>query len=453
MVGPLTEHFFGGGTQMEFGHIDTTDPAKVKLLEDDAYFMHAVDRELNMSGLHVSNPTAAKQVLEALTGTDLSALSPAERAEVIRSVQMSRAGFSSHPNTDAATLIKTIERLANNQGYTGPGSEQVLVTVPKAGGGGLNVTRGEVLDNEGFAGLVDNVFVAAGGHIMRFGNFGAFGDSSAPGQFIDGRLGRADMSKWSEEERVSFLKLVADCGRDGSMTGSEVDALNRGIQQRNQGGGDEASLTLANGVKVGFDDITEDSTFRKQLSSLVNPPFGIWPGLGTAATELSNLIASADCAELSFEERSSLLLALGEARKDGMLSNAEASKILQMMKAGLTPSSARNGESGTTLSNGLFVSQESVAGDNGFGALIQQTLQRSGIPGPAAPSMHAAGLGNAYSVPQLLMLDVSRLSPDQRVAVLEMIAKASADRVIDTKELYAIRREVNRMSGGQALFF
>jgi hypothetical protein len=93
---------------------------------------------------------------------------------------------------------------------------------------------------------------------------------------------------------------------------------------------------------------------------------------------------------------------------------------------------------GQTLSNGLFVSDASLASSDHFATLVQQTLRQSGM----LPINNLSGGGganlNAVVVQALMMIDTSTLSPQERFALLEQISEAASDQNLSLDELNSI---------------
>ena len=67
---------------------------------------------------------------------------------------------------------------------------------------------------------------------------------------------------------------------------------------------------------------------------------------------------------------------------------------------------------------------------------------------PTDPYGHGGSFSNnRYTVPMLRGLEVSKLTPEQRIEVLAMISQAGSDREISQDEARAILKEVNQLSG------
>jgi hypothetical protein len=420
---------------------DPNNPADKPKLADDGIFLAAVERAMQANQVSAQNHD---KVMTALTHGDLSSLSVDERAAIVAGAGQIRDGYHFYPDQATDALVALIDRSVNNQANGGPGSGQIVATTPKAGGGQLAITAGELQDDEGFGNLAYSVFLAAGGSVDQWNNpFTDRGMRAINGVLLGGKsFGGADMSKWSTEERVSFLKLVAELGSHGRLSGPDHATLVQAIQQRNTSGGDEASITLpVSGKKVTVDDLMENGTFKKLLAESIGGPFrGVLPG----TKELSDLIDTADYSQLSLEERSALLTAIDSAldHRSGGLTSDKAAKIVQMFKGFLAPDAGSPAAAPDhTLSNGLAVSDASLAGSNHFGSLVQQTLQRSGMLS-GGPNPNASAV-EQHQVVMLMSLDVSALSPDQRLRLLERIATASRDKVIDSTEM----RDIMSMAG------
>jgi hypothetical protein len=443
------------GSDPRAGAYDPQNPADKPKLASDAVFMAAVDAALSSPSNQLLTTADRSRIMDALLNGNLASLSVDERASIIDTIRGHiprddlRMLIHTGNHVDVpATVLAVIAKYSNNQGYSGPGAGQVVATIPKAGGGDLAITQGELMDDEGFGSLVDRTYLAAGGQPGMFnmgmpgGTFGAgFGSSRQDGM-------TPDMSKWSKEERISYLKLVADLGRDGNLSNDDHLKLMLAIQERNNGGGEEPSVTLPSGKKVSNDDLMEDGTFQKLLSDRVHA-FGAGAARSGPIKDLIDLIATADYSQLSLKERTDLLTALDAATKSwggsifSTLTNDQASAITQMFRGFLAPDPAAPASAGQTLSNGLVVGSTSLANPDDFGSLVQQTLQRSGLLNQSgAPLGSPLGTTAPHSDEQnrraastLMAIDASRLTPAERLKLLEKIATAARDGVIDDKEL------------------
>jgi hypothetical protein len=408
------------------------------LLDNDGAFINMVEKHLGVG---------------ALRDIDMAALSPEERASILAEaelVDLYAYGKSTIRDSNVRSLRTLVDTYANNQAYNGPGASDVATTIKNKDGSEVPITMAQLQNDEGFRKLADDVFMTAGGQGRQIGGTTLL--LRGPGAVMgSGNFGGADLAKWSAEERISFLQEVAKYGTDGSVSDSELDALRAGVQTRNKEGGEAVSLTLPNGKKVTYDDVMENTTLQKQMSDLI--PKNILTAPTDAEKELRNTIERSDYATLSFDERSTLLMKLSEATKDGKLTDENASSINTTMKAYLAATSSDG--PGKNLSNGLFVPEADVTDPKQFANQIQQTLKQSGI-GQAEThyaddqglATTTAGSANDSNIPLLLNLDVSKLSVDQRYQVLGMIAdKTSKDRVFSSTDLSDVQTAVREMGG------
>ena len=438
-----------GGTGPNVTFFDPANPADKAKLANDGVFLAVVGRALQSN--HAS-PENYEKVMRALANGDLSALTLDERAAIVAGASQLRDGYRCTVDQAADRLVALIDRSTNNQANTGPGSDQIVTTTPKAGGGQLAVTAGELQDNEGFSALAFKVFSEAGGSVDQWNNPFSTATYGSNGHSLFGDIswGGVDMSKWSTEERASFLQLVAEVGGHGRLSGQDEMRLAQAVQQRNNGGGDEASITLpVSGKKVSADDLMENGTFKKLIFESLGWGF---PGRGTSAAvnDLADLIATADYGQLSLSERSALLTAIDRALdpRNGGFTGDKAANILEMLKGFLAvDSSSCSAPPDHTLSNGLAISNASLASPDQFGSLVQQTLQRSGISVGGRTQGWNPGFLQTHQASMLMTLDVSGLSPDQRLRVLEKIATASRDEVIDSTEMRDIMNAAGRTFG------
>ncbi len=124
-------------------------------LADDATFIRSIEAVLTESPRAGGGSTDHNATLNALLNGDISALTPQERAEILGSAQQSatiiRGGYGGKVGFTGQETTDLIAKYMNNQGYAGPGANEVLLTVPVAGGGTAKITRGQVLDDEGSA--------------------------------------------------------------------------------------------------------------------------------------------------------------------------------------------------------------------------------------------------------------------------------------------------------------
>jgi hypothetical protein len=343
----------------------------------------------------------------------------------------------------------------------------VVATTPTASGGTKPITRGELLDNENFGNLVNSVFTAAGGTSYAPANpliAGGMGLSGTPGGMFSGMGTRGplwgiDMTKWSEGERIQFLNKVAEFGKDGTMMSWEEQGQLRQMAMNFQSNGDNEPAAVvsksptftANGLGnsgvISKDDLMENGTFEKTLNSIAL--FGVRAD-STEFRALKDAIATANYDELSYGERVALIEAFNTATSDNNATASELSAITKMIQGFQTPSG--NGSTpapdtaagGTTLSNGVVVSRGDVASPGNFMTMVNEVLDRSGVS--AAPNVGMPS-PNADALRTLRGLDVSQLTPQQRIQVLEMIAQAGTDRNVTAEETREIVKEVNRMSG------
>jgi hypothetical protein len=448
---------------------DVKDTANyLKYLADDRQFLHALAASMGPNRIAGSARDAYQSIIDT-AAANVGNLTPEERAQIIAQARMIPAsGYRSDPAKPAQQVVQNIETLANNQGYTGPDAGTVVATTPTASGGTKPISRGELLDNENFGNLVNSVFTAAGGTSYAPASpliAGGMGLSGTPGDMFNGMGSRGplwgiDMTKWSEGERIQFLNKVAEFGRDGTMMSWEEQGQLRQMAMNFQSNGDNEpaavvlkgpTWTTANGFNtsgvISKDDLMENGTFEKTLNSI--SWFG---GVREDSTEfkaLKNAIATANYDELSYGERVALIEAFNSATSDNNVTASELSAITKMIEgfqtrtgSGSAPASGATG--GTTLSNGLVVSTGDVASPGNFMSMVNDVLDRSGVAAEGSEPT----LGYSANVLRSLRgLDVSMLTAEQRIQVLEKIAQAGSDRTVTADEAREIVKEVNRMSG------
>ena len=219
MVGPLGQGVYGlGFSARPWTPIpQPNDPKYLEFLADDSQFLQALTASMGPNGIPRGAPDAYTAIRDA-AAANVGNLSPEERAQIIRQASMiPAAGYRSDPVKAAEALVRNIESMSNNQGYTGPDAGVIVGTTPTANGCPLPITRGQVLDNENFGNLVNSVFSAAGGKTSipsgmftkGLGLFGAPGDMLSSASYMSGWSGGIDITKMSESERMAFLSKVA----------------------------------------------------------------------------------------------------------------------------------------------------------------------------------------------------------------------------------------------------
>ncbi len=446
------------------GYFNSNDPKQVALLADDGTFMRSVEAVLTESLRAGGGSTDHHATLNALLNGDISALTTQERAEILDSAQQSasmirngrysKLGFTGHETTDL------IAKYMNNQGYTGPGANQVLLTVPVAGGGTANITRGQVLDDEGFAALVNNVIGDASGTQPT---------KHLGGWRTGGRDQFTDMSKWSESERVAYLQKAADLSKDGNLSPEDGGALGLLAQQYTSGGGDEPSVKFSNGKTVSNDDIMEDQTFQRLLAGH-SPDRGNSMDYNAAflmGGDLGKVAMTADYRQLSYTERVDILNLVSNAKydpRDPAAVAAASTKIADIMKGYLVPKpslevsvtgntvsvTVNQVELGRSLANGTVVTNSELSRSTGFDGLIQRTLRGSGVN---LVTNEDSGGDNRYTIIKLLTMDTSKLdTPQKRFEVLDMISRAASDKTISQAELRNIEKAVDRLSNRPSIW-
>jgi hypothetical protein len=465
----------GGGAKEKF---DSSNPAHVALLNDDRVFLSLV-QDASFEGFNHPGKTA---VLSLVANTDLSTLSPDERAQIIdfiahRDMELVRNQGWHYKSVNIESVDALLKKLSNNQGYTGPGASQVAVALPTKDGGSLRVTKGQLYDNENFGALADQVFNAAGGqarvipprsqfpgwsHNLSPDAIDARADARGlPSALINSQKLGANMEKWSEAERIEFLKTVSEFGKDGSLSPEESQTLMKMLEVNNRSSNgaveEPAAVMGANGKPlISKDDITENGTLKNKLTEMISPANYLLPRhefVGVRAIdqdavakqkELVDLIYKADFRKLSYGERVALVKSIDAATADSHLTAAEVTEITAQLKGYLASSGGVGSQSGMTLSNGYFVKDSDVASDDQFGSAVQKTLIASGvkIDSKSSPS----SFGTSFPL-ELMRMDVTKLTPEQRMDVLEMIASAGSDGKITAEEGRKILDDVGRLTG------
>jgi hypothetical protein len=450
---------------------DPSKPADVQSLANDSTFLNVVNAKLGAyhsptlhNGQSGTPETDAfvEGVKKTLANTDLSTLSVEERAQIIES--LTPAGYSVNRNLGSTqpnapkNVQALIAQLSNNQGYAGPDAAETAAIIPTALGGTV-VTKGQLYDDESFSALADQVFLAAGGQpkpAMQLppnvkGTVAVFGrPTGLPSQLLDGLSG-ADMSKWSESERVSFLNKVAELGKDGTLSDADTSTLYGMISANNRTGDSApAAVTDAKGNSVmSKDDIMEDGTLRNYLAGRVDKQ-----------SELFRSITKADYSKLSYDERVGLVQMMQTASADFVMSDSEQADLKKLLASDLaTSESTSQNSSAATLSNGVSVSAAELSSPNHFASTVQRTLRGSGLlVTPTSRFGHAAGTtppgsttlpyySTDYGLQRLIGLDTSKLTADQRLEVLQRIATAGADANVTPQESRDIVKYVDQLSG------
>jgi hypothetical protein len=446
---------------------EINDPKYLDYVADDKQFLAALKG--SMSPNQIATTAAGTSIINAATA-NVGNLSPEERVQIIQSARMiPAAGYRSDPTDSAAGIVRNIERMSNNQGYTGPDAGVVVTTTPTAGGDARQITRGEILDDENFGNLVDSVFTAAGGKssmpTMLLGRglpfTGMPGNAFAPlGQ--RGPLTSVDMTKWSEGERIEYLNKVAEFGKDGAMSSQDSAELAQMAGNNSRNGDNEPIAVKSTSPNffdksgdISKDDLMENSTFEKQLNSIAL--FGEEAN-GAEAKALKDAIATADYDALGYEERVALVQAFNAASSDMNVTAEEITAITKMLKDFQSGGASNSASGGTTLSNGVVVSDSDVStdGPDHFVSLVNAVLDRSGVTTVTASLNGTTVYGtpaftdNHSTVPALRSLDVSKLTSAQRVEILEMISQAGADRQVTRDEAKVISDKVKAMSKGDS---
>jgi hypothetical protein len=464
-------------------HYDANKPADVQGLASDDVFLAVVDQKLAEYGTE-SGPIAFARfkygtspvpeteafingVRSTLATTDLANLSVDERAKIIASLAPKSYGVNRNmgstqpiaPDVDSVKAL--ISGLGNNQGYTGPGASAVATVVPVKNGS-MTITQGQLLDDENFAALADQVFLAAGGQpsaqpdvqARMIGAPAIFNSTAGlpSSLFGDGSKNSplAHMSEWSVAERVEFLGRVAELGKKGRLSNDDMQSLTSTIRRNDtQGGGAPAAVVDAKGKTViSKDDIMEDASLRSFFAPKDLRTFR------PSSTEFSAAMARADLRKLSYDERVELVQAFIAAGADMNVSDSESKHLVALLNKDLQSDNGVASVPGKTLSNGYFVAAKDVASGASFGSTVQHTLQASGVS-LTGGNMDTNNTGGAYysysyAVHSLVALDVSSLTASQRMTVLEKISAATADGQLTPAEARNIVADVDRLSGRPA---
>jgi hypothetical protein len=467
----------GNGRQEKF---DSSNPAHIALLADDREFLRLVQA----ASAESTNSPGKSAVLSLVANTDLSTLTPEERAELIdaiahREMEQTRNAPWHYKRLDTAKVDTLLKKLSNNQGYTGPGASELAVALPTKDGGVLRVTKGQLYDNENFGALADQAFRAAGGQsreifplsqlplhsrnaILSGGVISTRSNvGGLPSVLINNLQLGAKMEKWSEAERIEFLKTVSEFGKDGTLSPEENQTLMKMVNVNNHSSNraveEPAAVIGSNGKPViSKDDITENGTLKDKLTQMISPGtfqfrsaqftgVRVIDGDATAKQkELVDLLYKADFRKLSYGERVALVKSIDAATADNRLTATEVGEITAQLTGYLASSVGSGSLSGMTLSNGYFVKRSDVASDDQFGSAVQKTLIASGvkIDSNNSPGSH----GMSYPL-ELIRVNVTKLTPEQRMDVLEMIANAGSDGKITGEEGRKILNDVAELNG------
>jgi hypothetical protein len=432
-----------------------------KFLADDKNFLTALTQRLNQGPNNGNNTQLRQQILDA-AAANVANLTVEERAQILNSAPYGLANNGNSFSTNGTNpTLALINQLANNQGYSGPNANVVAATINLNNGSSMAVTNAQLLDDEGFVILV---YTAAGGTkpvgllAPPFGS-GLPGSAFSPPQF-NSPLWGANISNWSGAERVAYLQKVAEFAKDGVIDAKENAALrDMAMSFSRSADGAPVAVTLkpivGNPQPISADNLMENSTFENTLNSQAAQGF-LRPD-NAEMKALRDAIATADYNKLSYEERVALIEAFNTANADGRFSAYDAKEITTMIrqmqtnKPNATASAAPGAAGpGQTLSNGLFVSNSAVATSANFMSSVNAVLDRSGVPMPSSNNVNAFGdpmPPQPSGVRMLQGLNTSKLTAEQRMQVLEMIAKAGADRQITVDEAREIVKAVNQMSG------
>jgi hypothetical protein len=444
---------------------NVNDPNYLDYLADDQQFMSLLTGSMRPNHLSTGAPDAYHSIVNA-AADNVGSLSVEERAQIIQwAARIPAAGYRSDPTDSAKAIVKSIESMSNNQGYTGPDAGVVVTATPTAGGYPLPITRGQILDNENFGNLVDSVFTAAGGKSSLPANLQGRGlaITGMPGSAFtpagpQGVLIAGDMTKWSEAERIDYLNKVAEFGKDGTMSSQEAAQLGEMAGTNIRNDDNEPIAVTSTSVQffgksgaISKDDLMENGTFEKQLNSIA-----LWgeDGGSTEAKALKDAIATANYDALGYKERVALIQAFNSATGDNNVTAEEMTAITTMLENFQKSGNPGHAASvGTTLSNGLAISDGDVKTDKSFMSLVNSVLDRSGVT-TAITSFNSTNYysgtpfsDNQSTIPTLRSLDVSKLTPTQRIEVLEMISQAASDRQVTRDEANAISKRVSVLSG------
>lgn len=473
----------GNGSREKF---NSSNPAHIALLADDREFLRLVN-EASAEGPPRFGRPGQSAILSLVANADLSTLTPDERAQLIdaiahREMATVRNAPWHYKPLDTAGIDALLKRLSNNQGYTGPGASEVSVALPTKDGGLLRVTKGQLYDNENFGALADRAFTAAGGQAKEIFPLSQLPDRSRnailsggvlnersnigglPSVVINNKLQPAQMNKWSEAERIEFLKTVSEFGKDGTLSQDENQTLMKmvNVNNRSSNGAVEepAAVMGANGKAIiSQDDITENGTLKNKLTEMVSlgkfdSPAREFFGLRAIDSdavakqkELLDLIYKSDFRKLSYGERVALVKSIDSATADSRLTAAEVTEITAQLTGYLASSGGVGRQSGTTLSNGCFITDAEVTGDDHFAGAVQKTLVASGVKINTEKS--PGSFGTSYPL-LLLQMSVSKLTPEQRMDVLERIATAGSNGIITADEGRKILGDVAALNGDPA---
>jgi hypothetical protein len=423
---------------------DPSKPADVQSLANDSTFLNVVNAKL---GAYHSTPLHNGQsgtpetdafvegVKTTLANTDLSTLSVEERAQIIESLtpagySVSRTLGNTQPNAPK-NVSALIAKLSNNQGYAGPDAAQTAAIIPTALGGTV-VTKGQLYDDESFSALADQVFLAAGGQ-------------PKPATQLPPNV-RGTVAVFSRPNGLPSQLLDGLSGADTSTLYGMINANNR------TGESAPAAVTDAKGNSVmSKDDIMEDNTLRNYLAGKVDK-----------RSELFRSIAKADYSKLSYDERVGLVQMMQTASADFVMSDSEQADLKELLASDLaTSESTSSNNSAATLSNGVSVSADELGSADHFASTVQRTLRGSGLlvtptsrfgnasttTSPNAGSINLSYYSTDYGIRQLIGLETSKLTPEQRLEVLERIATAGADGNVTPQESRDIVKYVDQLSG------
>jgi hypothetical protein len=211
-------------------------------------------------------------------------------------------------------------------------------------------------------------------------------------------LSNSDLSSLDLGERTAILNGVKMIGSPNLTP----------VQQSNQ----------VNTVLACIDSYSNNAVPGTGPAAAPAAPAPVFPGLATPATTLPTFVAPAPFV------------------------------FATPTPAPATPTVPTSASPGSTLSNGLFVSDASLSSSDQFGRLVQQTLRQSGM----LPFNDQSGSGlasvNAMGIQALMMLDTSALSSEQRLALLEQISDAAEDQNFSIDELNSIFAAAGPQFGG-----
>jgi hypothetical protein len=451
-------------------------------LTNDSYFIKTLESVMQHQAF---SPVEKDSVMGALQGGNLSALSIEDRTEIIDKAGHINPRLSQHNiGPSLNSLVALIQRNGNNQAYTGPGADEILLTLPTKSNQTQSITRGQLLDNEGFGKLIETVFNGTqdpsriqtrvlsplqtlltrltpsyqNPQSSQSSSWGALSDKTA-----------LDFSHWSEAERIQFLEKVAVVGKDGTLSGDETAELATLITSNKTSGANEPSLMLtdAKGKEkvISYDDVMEDATMRGMVGDM-------WKSASSSSSpdvqkKVGDQIEKGDYTQLSFAERTIILKKLFQASNNVTVSDGiDISDYLSQAFSKSTRTVDSGGgvlvdvriptQPGQTLANGTLVTDSELQSSDGFGGLIQRTLRRSGVdlvPNNSAPgSAQPKGIPENNTITALLRMNVSGLdTPAKRLEVLNKIALAGKDEAISQTELRDIQETISRLSGNTGI--